>query len=572
MTEQENNDKFLETFVDERADYLDEEYIATQTVSGSFYSKIYDGLIAKGTKLIEGPRGCGKTHLMRYVWLECKNDDSKPLAIYVSFNKYFRLEPFLKSKPDAISLFSTWALAKILFAAYEVANSIEDDPNLDLSAILLGSKSDLELLIVRLERSLYPNNESEELIDCISVSSVTKALHSLSDWLDRKRIIILLDDAAITLTPEYLFELFDIVRTLKSSRISIKASVYPGTTEFGPKFHVRHEAEVLSAWLSVEQSDYSVVLDEIIAKRFNGKLDIPADVIELFKYASFGIPRSLLVMLRDYIKDEGTRHQQKFNKIIELHAEFRLDEYRSLKDKLPRLESIISVGEQSLKRIVELIKQANSSLIDSDSKQVIIAIETENIPLFNRMMSLLVEIGLLLKLPDVSHGEDRTYQRFIPHLALLINERVFSQSSRGFSASSEVQFINRKNTKHPIRRTVKTLLGAEQITLLHLTLPPCRSCNTPRMSDNQRFCHQCGSPLIDESSFNKCMSLELFKLPGLTQWQSKRITELAAIKTVGDILSVQDPGTELRKLNRVGQKTADRIIRNVFVYVDEFLS
>jgi hypothetical protein len=562
----------LNSFIEERADFLEENDIANKTVVGSFYKNIHDALISRGTKLIVGPRGCGKTQLMRYVWLECKKDEEKPLAIYVSFNKYFRLEPLLKSKPDAIALFHTWALAKILLAAYEVAQSIEDDLTLDLSSILIAQKQDLETLVSRLEQSLSPPSELEVLAEKISVSAVTSSLHQLADWLDRKRIIVLLDDAAITLTPEYLYELFDVIRTLKTTRISLKASIYPGTTEFGPKFHVKHEAEIIDAWLSIEVKEYSEILDQIIKKRFREIASIPTEIVELFKYASFGIPRTLLVMLREYLQYGARSHQQRFNKIIEQHTEFRFAEYRSLINKLPRLESIISVGETTLIKIVEQIKQANQSLVDSEEKQIIIAIEREENIFFNRMISLLVEVGLLLKLPTVSHGDDRSYERYIPHLALLINSRAFSQGSRGFSAQNEVNYIKRKNTKHPVRRTIKSLLGDESISRLHLTLPPCRKCSAVRLSDNQRFCHNCGSPLVDESSFSKCMALELYNLPKLTSWQSQRVTELEGIKTVGDILSTQDPGTELRKLNRVGQKTAHRILNNVFLYVDEFLS
>lgn len=277
-------------------------------------------------------------------------------------------------------------------------------------------------------------------------------------------------------------------------------------------------------------------------------------------------------MLREYLQHDVKSPQIKFNKIIEQHTEFNLAEYRSLKNKLPRLESIITVGEHTLLKSVDLIKQANLSLLDSDLKQVIIAVENENNPLFTRMINLLVELGLFLRLPTVSHGEDRQYERYIPHFALLINSRAFSQASRGFSAQNEVNFIKRKNTKHPIRRTIRTLIGEDKSTDLHLTLPPCRKCSAPRINDSQKFCHNCGSVLIDESSFSKCMALELYKLPRLTSWQSRKMKELEAMKTVGDILSIQDPGTELRKLNRVGQKTANRILQNVFLYVEEFLS
>lgn len=43
----------------------------------------------------------------------------------------------------------------------------------------------------------------------------------------RKRAILLLDDAALTLTKEYMIEFFDVFRSLKTISISPKASVYP---------------------------------------------------------------------------------------------------------------------------------------------------------------------------------------------------------------------------------------------------------------------------------------------------------------------------------------------------------
>lgn len=201
VTEEEIEFEDLKSFVEERADFLEESEISNKTVASNFYKNIYDALISRGTKLIVGPRGCGKTHLMRYVWLECKKDEEKPLAIYVSFNKYFRLEPLLKSKPDAIALFNTWALSKILLSAYDAAESIEDTQSLDLSSILLAQKFELESLVARLEQSLAPSTTQESLAESISVSSVTAALNKLADWLERKRVIVLLDDAAITLPP-----------------------------------------------------------------------------------------------------------------------------------------------------------------------------------------------------------------------------------------------------------------------------------------------------------------------------------------------------------------------------------
>lgn len=193
MTDVELDSNFL---IEERADYIDEDTIKNNTIrSGEFFDIIHNALISPGIKLIVGPRGCGKTHLMRYAWVECKNDDNAPLPLYVSFNKYFKLEPLLKNKPNAIDLFHKWVLAKILLSAYEIACDIEDSEYLDLSTILIADKEFLINLIVRLEQGLSPSLEQENIVQLISVSSVISSLSSLCDWLERKRVIILLDDA-----------------------------------------------------------------------------------------------------------------------------------------------------------------------------------------------------------------------------------------------------------------------------------------------------------------------------------------------------------------------------------------
>lgn len=141
-----------------------------------------------------------------------------------------------------------------------------------MSTILIADKEFLINLIVRLEQGLSPSLEQENIVQLISVSSVISSLSSLCDWLERKRVIILLDDAAISLTPEYLYEFFDIVRSLKTSKIALKASVYPGTTEYGPRFHVAHDAETIDAWISVQHPNYSSVMDAIAQARFLGMM------------------------------------------------------------------------------------------------------------------------------------------------------------------------------------------------------------------------------------------------------------------------------------------------------------
>ena len=106
---------------------------------------------------------------------------------------------------------------------------------------------------------------------------------------------------------------------------------------------------------------------------------------------------------------------------------------------------------------------------------------------------------------------------------------------------------------------------------LKLNISPCSKCGEPRINESQKFCHNCGSALVDQSTFERCMALDLQEVTHLTIWQKERIKELK-IKKIGDFLALQDPGTELRKLHRIGSKRAKLIIGGVDYYVDEFLS
>lgn len=78
--------------------------------------------------------------------------------------------------------------------------------------------------------------------------------------------------------------------------------------------------------------------------------------------------------------------------------------------------------------------------------------------------------------------------------------------------------------------------------------------------------------MIDESAYNQCMSIPLSKVPHLTSWQMQKLSGLEKVKTIGDVLSLQDHGSELRKIHRIGPKIANKIMDKVLLHVEEFLS
>jgi hypothetical protein len=557
----------------ERADHIPFDELREATATNAFFRSIQTELMSRGTTLLEGPRGCGKTHMMRYTWLLCREDVSCPLAVYVSFNRYYRLEPLLRSRTNAADLFHTWVLANILRALADTIAGAEAPGGLAFADLAGCQASFLDGIIARLERGLPLGSDEAEFASRLSVSHLIAAVVSTCDAMRRKRAVILLDDAALTLTPEYLIEFFDLVRVLRTARTAPKASVYPAT-DFGPRFHAGHEARRVPVWLSVDDASYAEVMGAVAAQRGALGSSVPDDVSELLKYAAFGVPRAYLTMLRSYTSlAAGNSRQRALNRVLEDHVQSRRDEYDSMRHKMPRFETVVRTGASLFEKMVDAVRTGN--LGPREETQLLLGIPDEDLAgdtLRERMVRLLVEAGLVYPHQSVSHGDDRLYRRFTPHLAALIAQRAFSGASRGTSPAQVVQRLQSKRAKHPVRRTLGSLLPADALRQLRLDLPPCRTCNTPRLSDSQRFCHNCGSELLQDSVFARCMSLPLVSVPGLTAWQREKIGALVKLRTIGDLLALQDPGTALRTIPRVGNKRAGRIIDLVTSYVEEFLT
>ena len=559
--------------LEERADYISNDEVRTGTATNDIFDQVQKKLTGRGTKLVVGPRGCGKTHMMRFAQLTCADTPSHPFAVYVSFNRYYRLEPMLQYKANAIRLFQAWALANALLATVAAIKLFKPDvTESELRAVMASDPADLERVVTRLESGTSLEPELELLATTLSVHTTVSILENATQLAGRGRCVLLLDDAALTLTPDYLVEFFDIVRTLKTATISPKASVYPGTTEYGPRFHAGHEAEEVPVWLSPDDPAYEGTMQAIAEKRVPG-LSLPADIADQLKYAAFGIPRAYLTMLRKCAASSRGSTQATLNATIDDHVNARLQEFKTLAKKVPRFESLVEAGDAFFRHVVEQLRDANLALADGSTKQLVVGLQEEpGQPLTQRMLSLLLEVGLIYEHPKVSHGEDRRYLRFTPHLSALMQQRAFSGKQRGTSARAIVEFLRRSQAKHPLRRTLNTILSADELTKIRLSLPPCAKCSTARLSENQRFCHQCGAELLAASTFANYLKFPLVEVPGLTEWQRTKIPQFTGLRTIGDLLAYKDPGSELRKIPWVGPARATNMLQLVNAHVDEFFS
>lgn len=562
------NQEFEDGGFEERADYIFDDDIIKWNVDIPYFNIIQKKLIEKGAKVLVGPRGTGKTHQMKIAYQNCISDISKPFSVYVSFSKYYYLEPLLSKNPAAIKIFHTWVLCKLILGCTDTINRIKKTNTVDFCNDI--TKEQIEKFIAQSEKNIQESWHSD-IIRNITIQYVLDFITESMIYCKRKRAILLLDDAALTLTKEYMIEFFDIFRSLKTLTISPKASVYPGTTEYGPRFHLKQDGDPFNVWFDPEGPDYTEFINQLCEKRFI-EISIDQNIKELLKYASFGNPRAFITLLRDFEQNTTKNLQVIFNSIIETRCKLLNDEYLSIKQKLNQYSTFIDTGWEFFEAILKEITLANKTIVTKDEleKQIIIGLDYHDKSI-ERMIKFLIEAGLLYELSGVKHGENREYKRFIPHLIFLLQKRAFSKS-RGFNTSEILEFLRRKNVKHPIRKdNIYNMLNNDALKNLKLDLPPCTNCGANRLSENQKFCHACGYELVSKSSFEKCMQLTIDELP-LTEWQKNKIKEETALKTVKDFISISDIGDELRKPRGFGKKKAETIINKVNILIEEFLA
>jgi hypothetical protein len=566
-------------FYEERADHLELEEFKHNTVLTSDSEGWVEALTGTGAKLLVGPRGCGKTHLMRFAFSQCRDNPDYPFAIYINLNRYYRLEPLLRKRPDAIAMFYTWVLSNVFVGLHEAVSefALSQSVPIDLDTLLEFDVNVMRDLIGTLEQS-RPLDEAENAIAArLNIDRVKVLLVRATQSLGRRRSVLFLDDAALTLTPEYLSNFFDIYRALKSARIAPKASVYPGTTEYGPNFHVAHDAESVFVWKAVTDGNYQAFMQNIGNKRFPDVVELPEEIRMLLAYAAFGVPRSFMSLVRSYLKinksSPSETPQSLLNRVIEDFCSDKMKEYWSLREKKPQLATIITAGAECFNKMVVDVAEASQALAEASTRQIHIGLATAGVngkPYVERMLRLLEEVGLVYKYPTVSHG-DRDYIRYVPHLAALQNRRAFSRKG-GFSPKLSIEMLQRPDEKHPVRRSISTLLLTATFEGLGLDLPNCLNCQTKRV-EGAKYCFSCGAKLTDESSYDRIMQSLLSDVPGLTDWQREKLSQSGSVpKTVGEFLALQDRGTALRTIPRIGKKRAKTVIDAVEAFLEEYLS
>ncbi|WP_139019144.1 hypothetical protein [Acidovorax radicis] len=193
--------------------------------------KILRRLMAPGPVLLRGPRGSGKSAYMREAHKIIRESRGTVVSVYISL-RYF---------PLIISRSENYLGTLIPYVGRHIEDEFKN----------LGFSVDLKIS---------------------SIEDINGVLNNLCVKFD-KRLVIFFDDVAHIGREISLAGFFDFFRTISSSTVSCKASIYPGVTKFGSRFDLYSDATVVEAQRDERSRDFSSFFRELIEVRHPGLMD-----------------------------------------------------------------------------------------------------------------------------------------------------------------------------------------------------------------------------------------------------------------------------------------------------------
>lgn len=553
----------------EQAEYINNSDLETWHIEHPNEKMIMKKLCQGGAKLLTGPRGCGKTTLLLNAHNEMRRG-GKVFSVYVNFKTSLKIEPLYRGNVNGSYWFNQWLLLKVYEGIYKAL----EDYDISKDDIMLEIKeNDLKSFISKIELGQVENLSI--LNGLLTVSTLENEIKKALECLNCSLCVLLLDDAAHAFSKEQQYDFFEFFRSIKSRIISPKAAIYPGVTNFSASFHVGHDAEEIDVWIKPLDSRYFGFMTDLLKKRVGlelyGIISKDENLLKLICYASFGIPRSLLNIVRFMFDDSNVSatnaiecNKKNIMSAIKKVNDSTLSIYKSLEDKLPIYKDFVSKGTQIFNSMVESIKEYNKKK-EMQKQTVEFGIKNPLPMELEKVFDFFQYAGLVMYDKEISKGDKGRYSIYIINYGILLEQNAFF-GRKNVKGSDLAIALSERDSHEYKRSTMASLVGNEDIKKeFPLSLPPCPRCNTPRISPDTRFCSQCGQQLTIPSVFIELVNNGIEKLP-LTEKRIDTIKKYSSIRTIKDIL-VDTEHKELRSVPQIGPYWTKKIIS----YAEEYI-
>jgi hypothetical protein len=546
-----------------RAEDMDRDQLERCTILTSREESLIRKLKSPGQRLLIGPRGSGKStylRLARYQML----DESQALPIYVNYAKSLSLEPELRRDPTALAFFRQWVLALILRGLSEAYQAV-DTKAPKQSRQRLGLATEVARAVERRRPEQAPTSD-------FTLSEALALLEKGAERTGRKRIVLLLDDAAHAFSPEQQREFFEIFANLRSRVVSAKAAVYPGVTTYTPRFQVGHDVQVSDVWLDPSDPDFLNMMNEVCEMRLSPaamtRMRARRGAIEYLALASFGLPRTFLGMVSQFLEEDDSstlkNTTQLCDSAISDAADATMKLFLSLEEKLPRYKNFVEVGSDLVHAAIGAMEEYNSNRAH-EAKALSVLVQEPLPSEIDRILGLLEYAGVVRRQNTLSMGP-KSFRQVNVHYAFLITRGALALGRNPSIEAALQSLARRESSTGRVRRTLTSLLGSDFLSRCTLDIAACQKCGTPREIPEARFCSQCGAPLSDVSVYEELLATSIEKLP-ISHKLLTRVLATGKISTVQDVLTDEE-NSKLLAADYIGPKRAAQIkaVAEEFIY------
>lgn len=350
------DDEFNSELILAAEDFPDDKFKENHIFS-SYEEKIIRKLIAHGPVLLRGGRGSGKSTLLKEAFFRTKNEaySKNILGIYISL----RYLPLLRSKGKEYEEYFCRILSET------IQREVDNDFN---SSLDIGN----------LQTALYEMSIKQQ-----------------------KRIILYFDDAAHIGRETSLKEFFDIFRMLSNNTVSCKAAIYPGVTEFGMRFDLLNDTNVIDITRNEEHIYFREFFEELIDIRYSNsiaqkKLTIgKGDFVKFMGRAVAGNVRAFIFAM-NYLGEStnGTITLPDIEDALKhLASEYYWPLLEELEPKLGKYEPLVEPAREMAEILYDIVAES----IDKPEYGPSCLIHRDNIARLKKVFEILEYAGFLVK-------------------------------------------------------------------------------------------------------------------------------------------------------------------------------
>lgn len=566
-------------------DFSDDQFVSCYTETER-ERDLVEKLKGPGAHLLEGPRGVGKSTLLKKAELELDEayNTDKILAVYVNFKASLLVD----TGPSEIgySPFLCWVAAKLLDSLYKKCRTLQVLTTNDIDERyqrLLGisnnaTASGLEEIVRDLQglSTATTEDKKREIIERIkkrgldnfsNVEAIAEFVRQIAKDKSLVRVNFLFDEAAHTFDERQQETFFEFFKLLHGDIIAVKAAVYPGITSYGGNFEIGQDAIKLS-FSSIDENLQNARdqlrkhFRELLQKRLPapdfGKLANRGEALDMLILLSNGNPRMFLQAISKLISSKEISKRSALSASNDFVSTELISYHAGLKKRLPRFASHIDLGIELVKAhlIPELQKKNQGKGEDPKIQTVYFTIDPLIQYKIHKSIALLEYSGFLYSKSVVKTANRKQAKRYALHLGVAANDKVF-HSSMSRDPDKAIKILSLTDYR-------EFYSSDDRFSELVNDYPDQQTCPNGHIRQTEgNFCPICGERFKMDHVIESLLNDSIDNL-SLSDFLYSKVREFGAL-TVRDVLNLTE--SRLQEAYRIGPKRSRQIINVAEEYI-----